>query len=34
MHRRAVFDRIVERALAAEHRTDQVERDMARGQRF
>src|SRR5215470_920944 len=34
MHRRSFLDRIVERSLAAEHRTDQVERNMARGRRF
>src|ERR1700760_2573049 len=34
MHRRAVFDRIIERPLAAEDRTNQVERNMARGHRF
>ena len=34
MHRCALFDRIVERSLAAEHRPDQIERDMACGRRF
>jgi len=34
MHCGAVFDRIIEGPLAAEHRTDQVERNMARGHRF
>ena len=29
-HRRIVFDRVVERPLAAEHRTDQVERNVPR----
>jgi hypothetical protein len=34
MHRRTVLDRIIERALAAEHRADQVERNISRGRRF
>jgi hypothetical protein len=34
MNRRTGLDRIIERALAAEHRADQVERNISRRQRF
>src|SRR6516225_1031397 len=34
VHRRIVFDRVIERPLAAEHHTDQVQRNASRGRRL